>query len=433
MGTVAQAQDSTVNLNLQKAVSLSLQNSKIIKANMAKVDEATAGLKQARDNKLPDLSVTGGYMYLPVTPNIDMKMKSGSGSGSGSGESIEAHQAAYGLVNASLPLFAGGKIKYGIQSAQYLLEATRLDAENDREAIAQNAIEAFTNLYKAQQSVVIIQESLDQSRARDKDLLNMENNGLLARNDRLKAQLQTNNIELTLLDAQTNLKVAAVNMNLLLGLPEATVLNLVADTSKQPVTPQPIEQYEQLGLTNRKDVAALDNRKKAAEQQIRIANADKYPSLALTGGYIAADIPKVLSITNAVNVGVGLSYNVSSLWKSKAKVQQAEASDRQLMFRQAAMQDEIRREVNRAYQQYVVSIKKIDVYQLALEQAEENYKITKNKFDNSLVTTTDLLDANVSRIQSRINHAFAKAESLQAYSKLLETSGTLLSNGTINQ
>ncbi len=427
----ATAQDS-LSLTMAKAIELTLANSKSVKANQARIDEATAILRQANDAKLPELSVSGAYMYLPIVPNIDMKIKTGNGGSGGGNETmnVEAHQAAYGSLSASLPIYAGGKIRYGIASAQYLLEATRLDAGKDRDAVAQNAIDAFTNLYKAKQSVSIIQENLEQSKARDRDLLNMENNGLLARNDRLKAQLQTNNIELTLLDAQTSLQVAIVNMNLLLGLPERTLLNPVTDSSLAPVTPKTIEEYEQLGIQHRKDIAALAYQKKAAELGIKTAASDLYPSLALTGGYIAADIPKVLSITNAVNLGVGVKYNVSSLWKTKAKVQQAQAQEKQLFFRQGELDDQVRREINRAYQQYLVSIKKIDVYEKALEQSEENYKINKNKFDNSLVTTTDLLDANVARIQARINHAFARAESIQAYNKLLETTGTLLPETT---
>jgi outer membrane protein TolC len=44
------------------------------------------------------------------------------------------------------------------------------------------------------------------------------------------------------------------------------------------------------------------------------------------------------------------------------------------------------------------------------------------------VNTTELLDANVALLQSKINLAVAKADVLLAYSKLLETTGTLTNN-----
>jgi outer membrane protein TolC len=64
----------------------------------------------------------------------------------------------------------------------------------------------------------------------------------------------------------------------------------------------------------------------------------------------------------------------------------------------------------------------------AVIQAEENNRITQNKYNNALVNTTDLLDANLLLLQSKINLAVAKADVLLAYSKLLETAGILSTN-----
>jgi len=73
----------------------------------------------------------------------------------------------------------------------------------------------------------------------------------------------------------------------------------------------------------------------------------------------------------------------------------------------------------------LLSLKKIDVYQKAVEQAAENYRITKNKFDNSLATTTDLLDADLEQLQTKLNVSNASADAVVAYNKLLQTAGLL--------
>jgi outer membrane protein TolC len=147
-------------------------------------------------------------------------MKSSSGSGGGP----KVNQVIYGMASASLPIYAGGKINYGIESAKYLEQAARLDAEQNKEAIILNTINAYSNLYKSKSTVELVKENLQQSNQRVKDFLNLEKNGLLARNDLLKAELQSSNIELALLDAESNYKLAGVNMALMLGLPEQTLL-----------------------------------------------------------------------------------------------------------------------------------------------------------------------------------------------------------------
>ena len=82
----------------------------------------------------------------------------------------------------------------------------------------------------------------------------------------MKAELQTSNIELSVLDAENNRKIANVNMNLILGLPEQTMLVTDSSTFERNLPLKNVEEYEQLALGNRKDVLALSFRKKAATQ-----------------------------------------------------------------------------------------------------------------------------------------------------------------------
>ncbi len=422
-----QAQDVRT-LSLQQAIDLSLKNSNQLKASMARNEQAGAELREALNNRLPNASISGSYLRL-ANPTISLKTKAFGGSDSSGGKGAPSvNQALYGIANISYPIFSGGKIKYGIESAKYLQQAVLLDAENDKDAVVLNTINAYINLYKAAVTVNVVNENLAQSAHRDSVFSRLEQNGLLARNDLLKAQLQTSNIELTLMDAENNLKIANINMNLMTGLPEETMLKTDSATFDKMIDFKTIGQYEQLALQNRKDLRALSFRKKAATAGISAAKADLYPSIAITGGYIAADIPQLVTITNAVNVGVGLQYNLGSLWKTKAKISQAAARVKEITANEAQLDDAVRLQVNHDFENFLLSQKKIDVYKKAVVQAEENYRITKNKYDNALVNTTDLLDANVLLLQSKINLAVAKADVLLAYSKLLQTTGSLSTN-----
>jgi len=424
LASLVNAQDKR-SLSLNEAIDLSIKNSKELKINRAKIEQASAAVREALDRRLPDAKVSGSYLYLS-NPSIDMKTKtSSSGGGGNGGGTPKVNQAAYGLLNISMPVYAGGKIRYGIESSKYLAHAQELDAENNKEQVIENTIEAYVNLYKAGAAVTLYNENLLQAQQRVKDFANLEQNGLLARNDLLKAQLQTSNVELALLDARNNWELANVNMNLMLGLPQSTVLSPDSTVINQNFTVQTLDGYVQSALKNRKDIEALGLRKQAADVGVKAAKSDLLPNIALTGGYVAADIPKLLAITNAVNIGVGVQYNIGSLWKNKAKVEEAEGRSRELQATQELMNDNIRLQVNKAYLNWLSSQKKIDVYAKAIEQADENYRIVKNKYANSLATLTDLLEADVAQLQARLNYSLAKADAVVVYNQLLEASGTL--------
>jgi outer membrane protein len=420
------AQDSIMNLTLKDAVDLSIKNSKQLKNNKAKIDEASAAVREAKDQRLPDFKISGSYLRLN-NPDVSLKTKSSSGGSPADSSNIKVSSAVYGIANITYPLYSGMRVQYGIESAKYLEQAAKLDADNNREGVILNAVNAYINLYKSKAQVDLVKENLDQSRKRDTDFSNLEKNGLLARNDLLKAQLQTSNIELSLFDAQSNYKLATINMTIMLGLPEKTIINPDTTSIQSPADIQGIDEYEKQALENRKDVKALFFRGKAAGVNSKITKGEYYPGIALSGGYVALDVPGIISITNAVNIGIGVQYSLSSLWKTKAKLQQAKAREDQISADADALNDNIRYQINEAYQGYLVSQKKIDVYEKAIDQATENYKITKNKYDNSLVTTTELLDADLAQLQAKLNHAFAKADAIVAYNRLLQSAGLLQS------
>ncbi|TDE15709.1 TolC family protein [Dyadobacter psychrotolerans] len=409
-------------ITLEQAVEMSLKNSKQLKLSQTNVDLAALNIRQIKDNQLPSLSVSASYLRLN-SPNIDLKIRQSDSTSSGS--SFQVHQAMYGMASASLPLFSGFRFKYGLESARYLEQAAKLDSEYDRDAVIQNTISAYSNLYKSKKAVDLVSENLKREHERVVEFTNREKNGLLARNDLMKAQLQESNVQLALLNAENDLKITMVNTGLLLGLPENTALVADSNSFISLKAAGNVSEWEQTALSHRKDIAANGIRQKAADSDIKTAKADLYPSVALTAGYVALNIPGVAMIPNAMNAGIGVRYDVASLWKSGTKIEQARVRVGQLKTNEEILLDRIHLEVNTAYYNYVLSQRKIDVYAKAVEQADENYRITKNKYDNSLVTTTDLLDADVAQVQSRIDYEAAKADAVVAFKRLEQTAGVI--------
>lgn len=414
-------------LSLTEAIDLSVKNSKALKGSAARIAAAQAAVAEARDRRLPDASVSGSYLRLNK-PNVSLKTAQNGSGGGGNSSSPTVNSAAYGMVNASLPIYAGGRIRYGIESSQYLEKAARLDADNDRDEVAANTIDAYNNLFKARAAMVIVDSNLATARERVRELGNQEQQGLLARNDLLKAQLAQSNTELALVDAQNNWQLANLNMNLMLGLPDSTELLPDSASLRTPVDLKPMADYQQDGVRNRRDLEALSLRRQAANVGIKAALAERLPSLALTGGYVALTVPNFLTVTNAVNIGVGVKYDIATLWKNKARVQEARAREAEAAAGIEQLGEGIHLQVGQRYLALLTARKKIDVNATAVAQAEENNRVIRNKFNNQLATTTELLDADAALLQARLNYAFAQNDAVVAYYKLLQASGNLQTN-----
>lgn len=187
------------------------------------------------------------------------------------------------------------------------------------------------------------------------------------------------------------------------------------------------------GQGERNDLKSLELKKQAAESGIKIAKAAYYPSLSLSGGYIAFDLNNVLTVTNAMNVGVGLSYDLSNIFKNSKNVKLAQSRAKETEIAVSQLTDEIKEEVFQAQQNYALSQKQSKVYDSAVEQATENYRIVKDKYDNSLADTNDLLEADYQQLQAKINQALSKADVAQKYYELQFATGTLTSSLNITQ
>lgn len=421
MGTTSLAQER-ITLTIEQAVNLGIKNSKNLKIDQAKIDQATANYIEAKNNRLPSLNVSASALAL-ANANVDLKVLKPSSTGEAGAP--KANSAFYGNVSASYPIFAGGRIKYGIQSAEYLIVASKLSTENDQLAVAFNVSQAYNNLFKAAQQIKVLEDNLSASQKRDESFQKLEDNGIIARNDKLKANLQTSNIELQLLDAKNNYNIANINMNLLLGLPDGTEIEIDPNYITELSENHPVSYYLNQAISQRKDLQSLDYQRRAAELGTKAAKAENLPTIAITGGYIAAQIPKILTITNAANIGLGVRYNIDNLWKKNSSLLRATATENQLTASNELLNDQIKLEINRDYQNSEFSKKRVMVYEKVAAQANENFRVTKNKYNNGLASITELLDADTAQVSANVNVVNAKADAALAYRKLLLTTGIL--------
>ena len=417
VATFAHAQET--NVSLQEVIQQSLQNNKSVKVAEAAKNTSEYKVQSAKNNRLPDISLSGQYMHLFTTTNVDIKLPMQS---SGGGMGVEPNQLLLGQASASVPVFAGFKIKNAIKSSELMVDLSNLQIEATKENVVWQAINLYFGLYKTQRSIDVLNENLVRANQRVKDFQNFLDNGIIARNDLLRAKLQASNVQVAIDEAETQYKNINYRLNLLTGQDETKIVHV-----DNVETLKTINQNSQ-DYVNRTDVKSYDVKNQIADSQIKIAKAAYYPQLAVSTGYVAMDIDKVASVTNATNVGVGLKYDLSSLYKNKAEVEIAKAQKLENEMQKETTIDKAKVEMNEAFQKYDLAKKKNNVYKEAVEQANENYRIVKDKNDNGLADTDDLLEADVQQLQAKINQVVGDADEQLAIYEYYYTTGILLEN-----
>ncbi len=420
----ANAQQKT-NLSLNDAVNMAVSKSNETNLANTKVLTKSYELETVKNYRYPDVKISGQYLKLT---NANVKLRSSNESSNDPNAEPESspkvNQLALGQASVSMPLFSGFKLKNTITASENLYRSEKANAAFTTEETILKVVEYYGDLYKAERSVDLLKESLKSGNERVKEFEDREKNGLIARNDLLKAQLQTSKVQLSLDEAEKNVRMLNYELITLLKLPEGTFIEVSPDNIDKDLFSRTVK-TEADALQSRKDLEALQFAKKASESNIKVAKSGYYPSLTLTGGYVALDLQNVVNVTNAMNVGVGLSYNLSSIFKNGKEVKAAKSRAKELEQQEAILTDYIKTQITQAKENYELSLKQDKVYSDAVVQAAENYRIVKDKYDNGLSDTNDLLEADVEDLTAKINQTYVKANVILKYYEWLQASGQL--------
>ena len=87
------------------------------------------------------------------------------------------------------------------------------------------------------------------------------------------------------------------------------------------------------------------------------------------------------------------------------------------------LKEQIELEVFNSYLTIQSELEKIQISKLAIESAEENYRLTKDKYQYQLATSNDLIDADVELMDAKTKLAIAQADYQLAKVKLELTVG----------
>ncbi|SDI04185.1 TolC family protein [Mucilaginibacter sp. P25] len=416
----ASAQDRTITLD--EAIKLGLENSKTLKLSNSKVEQAVSEYNQAKDEALPTGKVSYGYNHAEIPAN---RLALGESS-----FNLPNRADAYlGILTLNQTIFAGGKLKYARQSTDLLTQVARLDVENDKDQIVYDIISSYYNLYKVLQSKKVVTQNLTTVDAQIKQAQRFFEQGLVTKNDVLRFQLQRSNIEVNGVDLETNRRIINYNLNVLLGLPEGTQLNIdqIKEADRQVA---PLTAYLDTAMAVRPEFKQFALRSRVAETNIKSIKANELPTLgaSVAGYYVDVNsnpIPKSGNFITPLSAGLTLSWNFGSLWTNKNKVKEAHIQSQQVDINKSITADRVKDEVNQSYQNYTQALEKVKLLQTAIDQAGENNKILESKYKSNIASATDRADAETLLYQAQINLELAKADAGLAYYTLQKSTGKI--------
>ena len=124
-------------------------------------------------------------------------------------------------------------------------------------------------------------------------------------------------------------------------------------------------------------------------------------------------------------VGLGLQYNLSSLYKSTHDIRKSRLETQRSIEEKEAVAEGIDNAIHAVFVKYAEAVKNLEISEKALQLANENYRMTSNRYDNEMALLTDMLDASNSKLAAELEWVNAKISIVYYYLNLNYLTGNL--------
>ena len=407
---------------LQEAWQIATAEDLTIEAAELRVTAAEAELSAAKGGRWPALVASATAASFNETPAFDF-------SGAGLPGQLPLFSGSSQLTadaRVTLPIFTSGMLSNSVRAAELGVNAHRQRAKAHSQDVRLNVAAAFVGVLRGNSELSVADSQVRSLAQHVDDVEDMFKTGAVAKNDLLAAQVSLAAARQRQLQAQNNVDLAAAVYNKALGRPLANAVsldeNLPGLDSRLDINS--LQALTELAFSNREELAGLHSAADATGARAASTRAQSRPQFALVGGYTAME-NNFLNREDFWSVGVGFQWAIFDNSRSRDRANALSLQSSALFREYRDLQSVIELQVRSAWLQLNATNARINLATHAVEQADENLRVVRDRYRNGEGTNTEVLDAEGLRTLSRSNYDNAQYDAAFARYRLQRATGTL--------
>jgi outer membrane protein TolC len=413
---IAQEQVTPLVVGIEDAMRLAMELNPTLKVAELEIERANTGINIVRGRYLPNISASGGYTRNIKKPVIFLPP------GSPFGDVLEI-----GSDNSYSTVLAAGMPVYN-PALNAALRAARVEREIAGEDLRASKIEleyfvhsAFYDALLAKESMEVMEQSFRNAQENLELVRRMQQQGLAAEFDLIRAQVQTENLRPTLLQAQNGYKMAVNYLKALIGLETNQYIELLGNltqVAEQSMTNFSIQQANR-SLNKNADLVKLNLQMNLIDKQAQSIRASALPSVSFGSNYnfqTEANDFKIADYNWVRTFAAGLRFNIPvfSGFTVRNQAKQFDILGEQMALQRDYLAENLSLQIDNILNTMLVAVEKSNTTQATVEMAERGYKISRVRYDTGQGTLLEVNDSELAFTQARFNLLQAKHELLKA-------------------
>ena len=397
---------------LLECIDIALENNRNIKQQELGRQQREIAYSQARADLLPNLNASAGQNFVfGRSIGLDNVY-----------ENTNSSQTSFS-IGGDITLFDGLRMKHNIDARKADMYASEADLEKMRDDIILSVSTAFLQALLNQELLQIAENQLETTEADLQRQSQLVKSDKLACGELYELEAQQAREELNRVQAESNLKLALLDLAQVMELEEFDQFDIVAPSAETLISETPLlssrDVYES-ALVNRPEIRGMRYRLESSENELLMAKSGYYPTLSFganmgTGYYHMSgrdNDPFSSQLRNNMSNSLGFSLRIPifNRFQVRNNVQSAQLAIANTRLEMDKTKIELRKQIEQSYFNAIGSRSRWEAAEKSVAASQEAYRFAEEKYESGRANAYELFLAKNNLTQVLGEEAQAKYE-----------------------
>ncbi len=405
-------------LTMERAVDLALEQNLRVKASGADARTMESMRREAQAPFWPQLSANGYLVDQRMAPNV---YTSAGNTMARNYQVFNSDQSRDANVTLMYPLFAGGRDYYGYKAAARRAEAGREMQRATEVDVAAQARLDYIAVLRETENLHVTSDLLRDIEERLRVTREAFDAGRLPKFYVLRDEAELANTQQMHAMAESRAAQALIALKTTLGVDLASAVTLADRLEFTPVTLS-VDEGVREASERQPEIRAAVKQREAAEAEVRATYGNYFPQLSLSYMYDwgwmrnrawesqAEGMRMRGDGAEGYSVGLVLTLPIFDGFMRENAVKTAKSRLDRAVQGEGLARQQVAREVNNAALMLTAAQKSVEASRKGIEQAEEEARVIRDRFESGRGIQLEVLDAQVAVTRARFNAVAALAE-----------------------
>ncbi len=276
---------------------------------------------------------------------------------------------------------------------------------------------SFAEVLQARASQVVAERAVRRAEEALRESRNLANEGVLTREDVLRAEVYLSNVQQLLTVITSELQISIAGLNRSIGINVSTTTRVVERVTELEEYPYPLEVCLDQAISSRPEFSVIRNAVAVASRGVDARQADFLPKISTnaTGSLVNGHWVQNAQVAQA---GIQFEWDLYTGGKRKAELRMSEQEIQLAIAQGRQVCDTIAYEVHVAFRKIEDAVQRIKQTHAAVAQAQETLRLVRDRYNRGDAKPTDVVDAETALTQAEQNVNSARYDLLIALARM---------------